>query len=44
MVDNEKILAGVEVLKEFKDKFTALCEEYKSKVQEVCSRRLYKPI
>lgn len=36
MVDNEKILAGVEALKEFKDKLTELCEEYRDKVQEVC--------
>lgn len=36
MVDNEKILAGMEVLNEFKDKLTALCEEYRGKVQAVC--------
>lgn len=40
MVDYEKILVGVEILNEFKDKLTELCEEYRDKVREVCPEDL----
>lgn len=40
MIDNEKILAGVEVLKEFKDKLKTLCDEYTQKVSEACPENI----